>query len=82
MSLPFLDTKKAVSVIMARRGKSDVEVTPEIEAPGQEMDAGLKEAAADVLGAIERKSVIDLAKALYACFQIAESMPHEENPEE
>lgn len=74
MGLPFLDRKKMSSVISSRRGKSpDIEVNPEVEAPGSEMDPGLKSAAEDLLRAIESKSVIDLAKALKAAIEMCSS---------
>lgn len=77
--LPFLDKKKAVSVLLARRGKSpDIEVANETEVGDSDIDPGLKEAAEDILRAIQTKSVIDLAKALKAAFTVADSMPHEE----
>lgn len=80
MGLPFLDRKKMSSVIASRRGKSpDIEVNPEVEAPGSEMDPGLKSAAEDILRAIESKSVIDLAKAIQSAFEICGSMPQEES---
>jgi alcohol dehydrogenase YqhD (iron-dependent ADH family) len=78
--LPFLNSKKIVSVIAARKGKPGVEVSPEVEGPGEGIDAGLKEAATDLLSAIERKSVIDLAKALQAAFEICGDMPEDESP--
>lgn len=77
--LPFLDSKKIVSVISARRGKSpDIEVNSEMEAPGQEIDPSLKSAAEDVLRAIDTKSVIDLAKALKSAFDVCDAEPQEE----
>lgn len=78
--LPFLDKKKIVSVINQRRGKLDTTINSEIEAPGSEVDEGLKECATDILNAIEHKSVIDLAKSLHAAFEYMEAMPHEEGP--
>lgn len=78
--LPFLDKKKTVSVIMAKRGKSpDIEVNSEMEAPGQEIDPVLKEAATDILRAIETKSVIDLAKALEAAYEACEASDESED---
>jgi len=68
--LPFLkDPKKIVSVISARKGKADVKVNPEVEAPGGEMHPGLKAAAEDFLRGIESKSPIDIAKAFKAAFE-------------
>ncbi len=71
--LPFLDSKKIVSVIAARKGKSDMEVKPEVEAVGGEIDPGLKSAAEDIMRAIESKSVIDLASAIKAAFEVCDS---------
>lgn len=76
--LPFLEPKKTVSVIMARRGKTDVEANPEVEAPGGEIAPALKEAAVDVMRALDTKSVIDLAKALQAAIAACEEAPHVE----
>jgi len=64
--LPMFDAKKAAGAIVARRGKSDAEVSPEVEAPGSELDPALKAAATDLLSAIEHKSVIDIARAMQA----------------
>ena len=76
--IPGLNQKQIVGSIMSRRGKRDVETSNEIES-GEGMDPGLKEAAADIMGALQSKSVIDLAKALKAAFQVCEAMPHDEN---
>ncbi len=81
--LPFLQPKRAVSVIVSKRGKTpDVEVNPEVEAPGSDLDPGLKEAMEDFLRAYEQKSPIDMAKAFQAAFDCCESYPHEENESE
>lgn len=66
--LPFLEPKKTISVIMARRGKKDLETAPEMEAPGSSMNPALKSAAEDVMRALESKSVIDLGKAMQAAY--------------
>lgn len=71
--LPFLNSKKTVTAIIAKRGKSSVEVKPEVEAHGNEMDPGLKTAMEDLLRAIEEKSVIDMGKAFQAAMECAES---------
>jgi hypothetical protein len=76
--LPFLDKKKIVSVISAKRGKPDVEVNSEMEAPGSELSPGLKEAAEDLMRGLEAKSPIDIAKALKAAFEICDAYPHKE----
>lgn len=77
--LPFLEPKKAVSVIVARRGKSDLEASPEVEAPGSEMDPGLKEAASDLMRALDERSVMGVAQALKAAFDICDSYDDEED---
>lgn len=79
--LPFLEPKKMSSMVIARHGKSDLEANPEID-HDDSIDSDMKEAAADVMRAFESRSVIDLAKALHACFEIYDSMPHEEGPHE
>ena len=77
--LPMFDKKRAVGSIMSMRGKKPaVEVASEVEAPGSEMDEGLKAACEDLLGAIERKSVMDMAKAFQAAFLACEEEPHVE----
>ena len=83
MPLPFLDPKKIAASVIAtqmKKKKGDVEVAAEVEAPDSEMDAGLKEAAMDLMRAIEQKSVIDVGKALKAAFMVCDAMPHEEGP--
>lgn len=80
--LPFLDKKKIAGAILTKRGKADVQVAPEVEAPDSDMDAGLKECAEDILRAIEHKSVMDLAMALHAFFEMADAMPHVEGEHE
>lgn len=67
---------------MSRRGKGpDVEVASEVEAPDSQMDPALKEAAADILRAIETKSVMDLAKAIKAAYEICDSSQEEQEPQ-
>lgn len=78
--LPFMEPKKIVTIIAARRNKPGVQINPEVEAPGSSMDPGLKEAAIDLLRGIEAKSPMDIAKALKAAFELCDSMPHEEGP--
>lgn len=80
--LPFLEPKKTVSIIIARRGKPDLESQPEVEAGEDKIHPDLKEAAEDVMRAIQSKSVIDLAKALQSAFQICDAMPHDEDESE
>lgn len=76
--LPFMKRKNLATLILAQRGKSDVEIKPEMKSPGDEIDPGLIEAAEDILRAINEKSPIVLAHALHAAFQICDAMPHEE----
>lgn len=78
--LPFLEPKKMTSVIIARRGKPDLETAPEVDMSQDKMDPAMKAAAEDVMRAIEGKSVHDLARALQSAFEICDSMPHEEGP--
>lgn len=75
--LPFLDKKRISSVIIAQRGKDNVEVSPEVES-GEGVDEGLKQAAEDVLRAINSNSVVDLAHALKAAYEMCASC--EESP--
>lgn len=74
--LPFFHPKRAVAVIVARRGKPDVEVKS--EAGGKDLPDGLLECAEDMLRASDERSAIGLAQALKSAFQILESQPHEE----
>jgi hypothetical protein len=80
--LPMFNHKRTVSIIMAKKGKPDLEANPEVEAPGQEVDSNLKDAAADVLRAIESKSVVDLAKALESAYESCGSGDEESDNEE
>lgn len=81
--LPFLDQKKIGGLIIARKGKSDIhDAAAEVEHSEGGMDPALKEAAEDVLRAVEQKSVLDLAKALDAFFEIRDAMPHVEGEHE
>lgn len=76
--LPMFEPKKIVSVISSKRGKPDLDVAAEVEAPGSKMDPGLKEAAEDLMRGLESKSVMDIASALKAAFECLEAAPHEE----
>jgi hypothetical protein len=78
--LPFMHPKKAVSVIIARRGKPDVEAKSEIG--GKDLPMGLEDAAADILRAMDERSVKGLADALQNAFQICDAAPHEEGEHE
>lgn len=86
--LPFLEPRKITSIIIARHGKSDLEGNPELEAPDgssseeEGLDPDFKEAAADVMRAFENRSVIDLARALKAAFELFDSGPHSEDEHE
>ncbi len=78
--LPFLGNKDVASGIIAKRvGKPSVEVADEEHAPGQGKDSyNLEECMKSFLGAVERKSAIDMAKEFKAAFEALESEPHEE----
>jgi len=78
--LPMFEPKRAAGAIIARRGKTDAVVAPEVEAPGSEVDPALKSAAESILSAIDHKSVLDLARALKDAHEACESYPHEEGP--
>ena len=80
--LPFLEPKKAVSVIIARHDKPGLEVNPEVESPGREISDDLKSCAEDLLRAVDDRSIIDIAKALQCACEICSMMPHEDNEEE
>lgn len=82
MGLPFLEPRKMSAMIIARRGKPDLETAPEIEAPGHEMNPEIKDAGQRVMSAFEAKSVVDLCKALQDFFEACDSMPHEEGEHE
>lgn len=76
----MFDNKKTVSLIMSRRKGSETQVKDEKEAPGSEIDPGLKAVAEDILRAIDQKSVIDLAKALKQAHEVCDQYEHEEGP--
>jgi hypothetical protein len=80
--LPFLDKKKTVSAVIARRGKPALEVKSEIMAPESGGNPALESAAEDILRAIEEKSVLGLAQALKAAYEICESEPGDEGAQE
>lgn len=81
MSLPFLDPRKAVSIIIAqRKGKGDLEVKDEKRAGTDGTDSGLVEAAEDILRAIDERSALSLAQAIKSAYEICES--YEEDSEE
>lgn len=75
--LPFLEPKHMSTTIIARRGKPDLEASPEKDMT-EDIDPGLKEAAEDLMRAVESKSVIDVAKALKSAFEICDAYPHQE----
>lgn len=84
--LPFLEPKKITSVIIARRGKPDLESHPEMDMTSEDDDndlpMGMESAAEDVMRALDKRSVKDLAKSLHAAFELYDSMPHQEGPHE
>lgn len=73
MSLPMFDKKGLGAVMVARKGKS-TEMAPEVHTDDGE-DSDMREAAMDLLSAIDRKSAADVAKALRAAFEICDSGP-------
>lgn len=76
--LPMFDKKKVASVIVERNGKKPLEVSPEVQAPDNDIDPSLKEAGMDMLRAIESKSPVALAKALKAAIDLCGSLPESE----
>ena len=78
--LPFLNPKKAVGVIVSRRGKGDIQdAAMEVEAPeNKKIDPGVEAAAHSLLRAIDERSVKSVARALHEIFEIMESLPHHE----
>lgn len=75
--LPFLDKDRAVGLIVSKRGNKEMEVAPEVKAPGSELDPGLEAAAEDLLRAINEKSVLGIAHALKSAWEICESYEDE-----
>jgi hypothetical protein len=75
--LPWLEPKKAVSIIIARHNKPDVEAKSEVDASSS-IHPDLKEAATDLLSAVKSESIIEIAHALEAAFECLDAMPHEE----
>jgi hypothetical protein len=64
----FIDPKKVASLAsVARKGKQDLEVAPEVHENNE-----MTMAAEDVLRAVEKKSVSDLTEALKAFFYCIE----------
>lgn len=63
---------------MSARHGHNTEVKPEMEMGEDKVHPELKEAAEDILRAIQNKSVIDLARALEMAFYVCDSYPHEE----
>lgn len=81
--LPIHDKKRMMSFLGERRlGKGDTEVASEVLAPESEIDPALREAATDILSAIQNKSVIDLANAIKAAFEVCSSYDDMEYSEE
>lgn len=72
--LPFLEPKKLSGIIIARRGKPDLEVKSETS---QDANPESVKAAEGILRAIESKSVLDLAKSLHEYMTICLEMDHE-----
>lgn len=79
--LPIFDPKKAVGTIIERRGKRPFEAAPEVMAPeAEELDPALKDAASDILAAIQAKSVTQLYHALIAAHEACDGYEHKEGP--
>lgn len=60
MPLPFLHAKKAVGVIVAQRGKRDLEVKPE----DTDIDPVMSMGAEDLLRAIDERSISGIVEAM------------------
>lgn len=75
--LPFLQPKKAVGVIISRRGKDLLDAKPEVNAPGVESNSELESACEDILRAIDERSVKGLAAAMQAAYEVCGDMPSE-----
>lgn len=80
MPIPFLNPKKAVGVVIShRKGKLGIEVKSE---QGGDYPDGLKEACEDILRAVDERSVLGMAAAIKAAFEICDAYPNEESNEE
>ncbi len=80
--LPFLKSKQARSagIIMAvRKPEGGMEESNELE---QHDNYGLRSCAEALIKAIESKDASAVASALQDAFDVMESKPHEEGPEE
>lgn len=72
--LPFLNSKKITSIIMARKDKPDLhDAKSEVSMGDKESDAGMESAAQDILSAIDSRSVKDLANALRSAFSLLDN---------
>lgn len=78
--LPFLEPKRVVSMLIQRKGKSDLEAHP--ESGGNSEDSSLEMVMQDLMRAMEKKSPKEMAQAFKAGMQICESYPHEEAEQE
>lgn len=77
MPLPFLKAKPVAGLIISHR-KADGGKVEEDSAENE--DAGITSCAEDLIRAIHAKDAKSVAAAMRAAFQIMESEPHEENP--
>lgn len=78
-----MQPKKISTLIIARRGKSDIQdVKPEVAMNPSEDDMALHSAAEDLMRAIDDRSISAIAKAFKAGFLICDSEPHVEGPHE
>lgn len=80
--LPWLEPKKMSSVIIQRRGKSDLhDAATEVPADKSNHNQSLETACEDLLKAIDERSVLSMTKAFKDAFDALESQPHEEYEE-
>jgi hypothetical protein len=79
--LPFLEPKRIATMLLKKKNPDrDVNVSMEHGGSVSDDDMQFHACAEDILGAVERKSVMDLARALKAFCEICQS--GEDNEEE
>jgi hypothetical protein len=77
--LPFLEPKKLVGTVIARRGKRDLpDIKPEVSAPGQESNHAMEAASEALLKAVDERSIKDIASALQQAFDCLEAAEDED----
>lgn len=69
--LPFMKEKPQTGIVTEHR-----------QSPEDDSNPGLSAAASDLLSAIEAKDIKGIAMALQSAFELVDSMPHEEGPNE